>query len=318
MSRVPLNKRVLNIPKPEKRGRGRPRLDVPHPVTVQAKLAYEERRILEEFLKDFDVTAAGMRAGIRAQYAHATVTRIMQRPHVMAALHYEMSERQRRADIQVDEVIRYWYQMAKADPREFNPLRWRCCRFCWGEDNLYQFTPSEFRKLQIAHQKKYATNPADAPMLDEQGGTGFNQLRDPMRGPEWDEMGFKSNHSHSCPECNGKGQPRIEEIDLSKLSPGALLIFEGIKVSSTGDIEFKLNNNRSKGMEQVAQLLGFVRPRKPVWAANFTDLTADELDAMLAEAEQHGYIAESDIDNLRPLIEGKKVEPLVEKTTRAK
>jgi len=242
-----------------------PPLTAPKP-RARKPLTNLEQRVLAEYLKDFDKTAAGLRAGIKPENA------------------------MRRADVKIDDLIRYWYSMATADAREFNPLKWRCCRYCWGVDHKYQFTPNEYRRRKERE-----------PELGEEGGLDFNQMRDPMRGPEWAELGFEPNSDHSCPECNGKGVPRIEPIDLSKLSYGAQLIFDGVKVTKDGDIEFRLNQNRSKGMEQVALLLGFVRPRRPLFTVSLGDLSEEQIDAMLEEARGQGLIRLEDLRGVRDL-----------------
>lgn len=258
----------------------------------EEKLDPKEAKLLQEYLKDFSGTKAAIRAGLPKHSAHVLASDILRRPHVLAAMHHELVQRRQEAKIEVAEVIKYWWAMATADVREFNPVRYRCCRFCWGEDNLYQFTANEFRELRLRHILQHRhMSPDERPVLDELGGVGFNQMRDPMRGPEWND---KQNSPQSCPECNGKGQARIEEVDLSKLSYGASLIFDGVRVSADGSVEFKLNGNRSKGMEQVSLLLGFVRPRKPVWATDFNDMTPEELDAILTEAEAKGFIGPGD------------------------
>lgn len=273
-----------------------------------ARLTPKEAAILREYMKDFNGKDAAIRAGCAEKSAAITASTVLRQPHVLMAMHHELVERRKKADIEVDEVIKYWWSMATADVREFNPLRWRCCRFCWGQDNLYQFTPNEWRELQIKHQMSHRHLPdEEKPILDALGGEGFDQMRDPMRGPEWEARGFAPTADRSCPECNGKGTPRIEEIDLNKLSYGASLIFDGVKVHPDGMVEFKVNSNRSEGMKHVAQLLGFIRPRKPIWAADFADLTPEELDALLTAAEARGFISKSDYFN-RKLIDA-EVEP---------
>jgi len=260
-----------------------PPLTAPKP-RARKPLTYLEQRVLDEYLKDFDKTAAGLRAGIKPENAMRQAWAILNKPHVVDALRDALEERYRKADVKIDDLIRYWYSMATADAREFNPLRWRCCRYCWGVGHRYQFTPNEYRRRK---EKE--------PELGEEGGLDFNQMRDPMRGPEWAELGFEPNSDHSCPECNGKGVPRIEPIDLSKLSYGAQLIFDGVKVTKDGDIEFRLNQNRSKGMEQVALLLGFVRPRRPLFTVSLGDLSEEQIDAMLEEARGQGLIRLEDL-----------------------
>jgi phage terminase small subunit len=294
MARIPLRKEYKRIPlKREVINRTLQQADK---VEVgKVIIAGDEQRFIIEYLKDFNGTKAAIRAGYPERSAHNYAHNFLKKASVIAAIQTELADRRQEARIEISEVIRYWWAMATADVREFTPIQWRCCRYCWGEDNLYQFTSNEWRETRIKHQKMFKhLKDEDRPVLDALGGIGYNQMRDPMRGPEWENKGFSVNADHSCPECNGKGLARIEQVDLSKLSYGAQLIFEGIKVSANGDVEFKLTSNRSRGMEQVALLLGFVKQRRTIKEINFGEMEADELDAVLAEAESRGYLHPSD------------------------
>ena len=256
------------------------------------KLSPFDAHILNEYMRNgFKGKDAIVSSGVPPAGAHTAAYRVLHKPEVIGALSYLLVERRKRVDIELDEVVRYWFEMATADAREFNPLVWRCCRYCWGIDNQYQFTQAELRAAYQKHQAKFARLPAEKrPLFDEEGGIGFDSRKEPQRGQDW---GDKANDQHSCPECNGKGVPIIEEVDLSKLSYGASLIFDGIKVCRDGSVEFKLNNNRSKGMEEVAKLLGMA-PRRHIATPNFDDMEAPELDALLDEAETRGLISPGD------------------------
>ena len=266
---------------------------LPQVVIGPYKLTPFDANVLTEYMRNgFKGREAMLSSGIAAPGAHTAAYRVLHKPEVMGALNHLLIERRKRVDIELDEVVNYHFAMATADAREFNCLHWRCCRYCWGIDNQYQFTQAELRNAQQKHQIKYdKLPPHKRPLFDEEGGDGFNSRKDPQRGPDWDE---KANDQHSCPECSGKGVPVLEEVDLSKLSYGASLIFDGIKVGRDGSVEFKLNANRSKGMEEVAKLLGISRPKRSVVTPDFDDMEPAELDALLDEAESRGLIGPGD------------------------
>ena len=254
-----------------------------------------DAKFVIEYQRDFNARRAALEAsGGNTSPSNGTVRShfLLKKPEVLGALHHLLAERREKVGVELDYVVNYHLAMATADTREFNCWHWRCCRYCWGIDNQYQFTQAELRNASQKHRAKHARLPPEKrPLFDEEGGVGFDSRRDPQRGPEWND---KSNDGHSCPECNGKGVPVIEEVDLGKLSYGASLIFDGIKVGRDGSVEFKLNANRSKGMEEVARLLGLTRPKRAVVTPNFDDEDEDVLDAILDEAESRGLIGPGD------------------------
>lgn len=195
-------------------------------------------RILTEYLKDYKTEIAANRAG----FARSYVFTVLQKPHVKQAILNVMTERHKKAMFTVDETAKYWKELATADARELNPLKYGACRYCWGMDNLYQFTKNEQRQRVAQHKHKYR-NVDEPPMLDELGGEGYDQTRSP---------------NEDCTECNGIGVARIVPVDLDNLSYGAQLLFDGIKVGKDGSVEFKLRN-RSQAMEQYQLLMGYLK-----------------------------------------------------------
>ena len=262
------------------------------------QLSAFDAHVLTEFMRNgMKAREAMLACGTPEAGAHTAAYRVFHKPEVMGALNHLLVERRKRVDIELDEVVNYHYAMANADPLEFpNPVVWRCCRYCWGIDNQYQFTQAELRNAYQKHSTRYAKLSAEKrPLFDEEGGVGFDCRRDPQRGPEW---GGRSNDGRSCPECNGKGVQVVEEVDLSKLSRGARLIFDGVKVNPNGVVEYKFNGNRSRGMEEVAKLLGLTGSRRTIPLPNFDGMEDGILDALLDEAEGRGLIGPGDYRDL--------------------
>jgi len=129
-------------------------------------------------------------------------------------------------------VIERVYGAAMADPRELAEVVYKCCRYCHGVGHEYQMTPREMKEREaryeqaVAEAKKERKKP---PEFNPLGGIGFDLTQDPH--PE-------------CPECNGVGV-RVEIInDTRYLSPGALALYGGWKVTKEGGAEVKIADQR--------------------------------------------------------------------------
>jgi len=114
--------------------------------------------------------------------------------------------------------LRQWASIAQADPRELIGLRVGCCRFCWGAGHKYQWRQREYCEALDAAERAARKDP-DTPLPDPSGGLDFNATRDP---------------NPACPECHGEGLERVVPRDTSKLSPGALLLYGGVKAKRDG------------------------------------------------------------------------------------
>lgn len=111
----------------------------------------------------------------------------------------------------------------KADPRELSTHDRRACRCCWGKGHGFQRTIEELRANRQRHadqeHARALKDLAPGPAFDLEGGTGF----DPSAPP-----------NASCPECRGVGVLRTTIADLSKLTPEALALFDGIRETKDG------------------------------------------------------------------------------------
>jgi len=239
-----------------------------------------EALFLREYIKDWNGAQASLRASltIDRNCAGWFASDMLKRPRVLLALHTLLKERQQRMDIGADEVVRYWHTLAHADATELNPARRRCCRYCWGIDNQYQLTLSEHRQLVQEHRRKFAKD-RNPPLLDEKGGPGFLPTKEPNSG---------------CPECGGSGIWRLEPIDLENLSPGARMLFDGLKVYRDGSVEVR-TRNRDTAMRNLSELLGFIRPRRGLWDFDFDSLDDTQLDALINEARSRGLLTDAEM-----------------------
>lgn len=251
------------------------------------QLTPREMLFLREYVKDWNGSAAALRAGLgngKPNIAGQQATIMLRMPHMIIALHHLLRARTDRMDIKSDEVAKYWYTLATADARELMPVRKRNCRYCWGIDYQYQFTDNELRQASRSHRMKH-TRTRLPPMFDELGGGGYDQTKDP---------------NHDCPECRGVGVWNPETIDLDQLSPGAAMLFDGLKYLKDGSVEVKIRD-RSQAMRNFELLMGFIKPRRGLWEIDFDQITSDQLVALLNAARARGLLSKAEVS---PLIEG--------------
>jgi len=144
----------------------------------------------------------------------------------------------------VAEALERWLTIALANPDELIGLRVGCCRHCHGEGFGYQWKEREYlaaldeaERLQRIDPKGAARG--DYPFPDPAGGFGFRHAKPP---------------NPDCPECEGEGVERVVARDTSKLSPGALALFGGVKKTRQG-LEIIIAD-RGKALENVTRMLG--------------------------------------------------------------
>lgn len=174
----------------------------------------------------------------------------------------------RTADIQ-NEIIEQIRSAAGADVRELVEYRRRCCRYCYGTDHLYQFKTHEMaERIAEYEQLKLEAEAAGKPLLpfDPLGGTGYNHTLFPVE---------------SCTNCFGDGVGRPFFKDTSDLSPGAVVLYEGVKEGKDGT-EMRVATKKSY-LEMMSRIYDLqVEPAVEVHVT----ISDAELDALYAEAEQ--------------------------------
>lgn len=244
-------------------------------------LSPKQRVFVTEYLKDFNQTRAARCAGSPASNAHVAGSHMIREKNVLTAIHQELVARRDRAEIDVDEVARYWYDLATADPRELITVDRCCCRYCWGIDHDHQYTLNEMRDLRRRHHDRYAKTPQDRrPMLDERGGEGFDAGAAP---------------NPDCPECRGRGLAVARMPDLANLSRGAVLLLDGARITRTGEVEIKLRD-RSRALENLQLLRGMMKPiRSSLDIPPIDQMPDASLDRMLEDARRKNLLTDEDL-----------------------
>lgn len=152
----------------------------------------------------------------------------------------------------------------EADRNVLSQLRRGACRYCWGQDGLYQRTRGEFdkaRKDNEWHNQKQSY--LDKPILiefDPQGGIGFNPNISP--NPE-------------CTECFGDGD--MYPFFPDSRTEGASLIFSGVKQTKDG-IEVK-GHDFQWAVDMLSKLEGHIVTRTQEVPPNLDVLSDEDLEA---------------------------------------
>lgn len=172
-----------------------------------AKLPLKHERFAQEFLVDLNATGAYQRTypDASAKSARTNGARLLAHARVQARIAELMQARAERVQVTQQDVLRRYWMIATANPNELIEYRRTCCRFCYGPDHGYQRTPHESESF---------------------GTVGFNARKPP--NPE-------------CPECHGEGVGEAFVKDTRQLSPSALALYAGVKVTKDG-IEVKMHN----------------------------------------------------------------------------
>ena len=202
---------------------------------VPLALTMRQQRFVDEYMVDLNGKQAAIRAGYSAVTAEQIAYQLIQKTSVLAAIAAARKAQQERTQIDADRVVLEAWHIATADTRELVQVKLGCCRHCWGEGHKRQRTLAEFNSEREKHRAK---GEADTDW-DDQGGIGFNPLRDP--------------HA-ACPECHGDGAARVVLGDTRKLSGAALALFAGAKQGKHG-IEVQMHS-KMDALEKLAKHFG--------------------------------------------------------------
>lgn len=213
------------------------------------KLTPKQEMFVKEYLVDLNATQAYLRAGYKVSEKVASVNaaRLLVNASIQAAIDKAMDKRSARTEIKADDVLRYWHDIATADPNEIIHLRRVCCRHCYGKDFQYQWRDEEEYE-QTVQAIRQAAKEGEVPVIpSNSGGYGFDRLLRPHP---------------KCPYCRGEGHEEIHAEDTRFLSPKAKRLYAGVKQTKDGfEIKFR---DQDKAMENVARHLGMFVDKKEI------------------------------------------------------
>ena len=245
-----------------------------------ARLTIVEQRFVDEYVIDLNARSAALRSGV----AEEVSLNLLAQPHIQNAIQKARASQLDGSQIFADEVLRRWWLLATSDAREIIQMRVVNCRYCWGFAHHYQYRDDremeERRRAHMINQKRLA--PHERLAFDDLGGTGFDGLADPCRGPVWVARGLpgEANSDHSCPRCDGMGERKIYLGDTRDYSIAAALLYNGVEITKNGSIKVNMRD-RDEAMNKVATHLGMLVQRSAVMNLDPTKLTNEQLDEVL-------------------------------------
>jgi phage terminase small subunit len=204
-----------------------------------------EDRFCVEYLVDLNASQAYMRASPGAKNASARVqaSRLLARPNIQSRIAHLREELAKKTGATPERLITEAWHMVLADPRELMEYRVGCCRYCHGKGFLWQRTDAEFKADKARHAKEWKeATPDERKKLgefDDKGGSGYNIKREP--------------HAE-CPMCGGEGEGRVVLHDTRNVSPAALSLLAGVKVTEKGT-EIKVHD-KHEAMNKLMRHFG--------------------------------------------------------------
>jgi hypothetical protein len=192
-----------------------------------------QRAFVDEYIVDMNATQAAIRAGYSQKTAGSVGHEILNKPEIAAAIAERQKDRLKRVELDQDRIVQELWNVVTADANDLVEYRRTCCRYCWGEDFLYQRTVGEMERARIQHQKDIldAREDANSPPIgpfDEAGGIGYDIRRPPH--PD-------------CAECFGQGVGSVFVKDTRDLPPAARSMYAGVKQTKDG-LEIKMHDKQ--------------------------------------------------------------------------
>lgn len=240
-------------------------------VKSMAELTPKQAKFVAEYLIDLNATQAAIRAGYSARTAEPAASRLLSNVKVGAAIAQAQKTSMDRLEMSADAIKKKLHEQAYANPNELSGWQIGCCRYCWGDNNLYQRTRAEMERDRETFETKLnrlldSGDPKDAEKanrmgeFEAKGGIGFDPRKD--TNPD-------------CCECFGEGQGRPFIRDTRKLSPDALALYAGIEVTKDG-VKIARNSQDSARMA-LAKHFGLLKDQV-VHSFDFTGLTDEQLE----------------------------------------
>lgn len=241
--------------------------------SVFSRLNDRHQIFVMEYIIDFNSTRACKAAGFTKNTARQVGYALRKREDISAAIDELISERQARLGIDADKVLGMYWSMATTDYNEIVSLTRNNCRYCYGDDNEYQWIRAEYENACI----KAVANGEPEPVCA--GGVGFN---------------INGTPNEKCPNCQGNGVEKVNIADTTTLSGEANLVYQGVKEGKFG-IEVMVAD-RHKSLEMVAKHIGMFKETinhvsedgsmTPQPGMDLSKLTDEELRSLSAIVEK--------------------------------
>lgn len=242
-------------------------------------LTAQEASFVDIYLTTYNQADAYIAAGFKVtnkNSAAACASRLLNSAKAAKYRAKRMKDLMARNEEAQDRLLNLYVDMAYADSRELSELHVDACRFCYGVDHLYQFTPNEYDRHVNSHEKacrEAEEAGMEPPDFDPKGGIGYNPNVEP---------------NSDCPECFGRGRERPVFKDTRLLSPAGQRLFAGVKEGKDG-LEVK-THDQMKARETLAKIYKLFDESSTV----VVNVNAEELEAIFGEKmrKSHDRMAE--------------------------
>lgn len=171
--------------------------------------------------------------------AWVAASRLYRNDKVFRAISYFRNQYQKRYTADLDLLVSQLMAIVQADPNQLAQFRRVNCRYCWGENHLYQWR-------DIAEFDKAAAQASiDGKPEPEYGGLGFvdNAIPNP-----------------DCPKCCGEGTGQLYMADTTLLDGDARQLYAGCNFaffSGLIDAQFWAGIAQLKSPELTAKIYLF-------------------------------------------------------------
>lgn len=146
-------------------------------------------------------------------------SRMLRLVKIQRAIDVARQDRLKRVRFSQDEMFNHLLKIMKADVNEIVEYRRENCRHCHGIDHNYQWIDEAEYERTCAELIENAKDGEIPEMPDNAGGYGFDRFAMP---------------NEDCLHCGGMGYGRTVIKDTRFLSPGARLLYAGMKESEKG------------------------------------------------------------------------------------
>lgn len=194
-------------------------------------LSEREARFVMEMAVDENASAAYVRAGYSPNQANANAARLNAKDSVQSALAFVRKKVAEKTGFSAEDCLQLAADILQADTRELVEYKVGCCRYCYGDQHLFQRTAGEMAMDRAKHEaqvqrRKERNKDYEDPGFDEMGGEGYDIKRPP---------------NTDCPKCGGDGAGRVVIKDTRDVSKAAAALYAGVKQNKDG-IEVKFHD----------------------------------------------------------------------------
>ncbi len=214
--------------------------------------------------------------------AYVTASQLLRNPKVFRAISYFRNQYQKRYTADLDLLVSQLMAIVQADPNQLAQFRRVNCRYCWGENHLYQWR-------DIAEFDKAAAQAS----------------RDGKPEPEYGGLGFVDNAipNPDCPKCCGEGTGQLYMADTTLLDGDARQLYAGAKLGKFG-VEILLEDKAAARRELIKLIMA-------TKGSSFGGATDSRNDLELEGLRLRNEKLRTEIENLKKGVGGENNEIII-------